>query len=62
MPSKKKAAEAAAPPEEDVSMAEAPAPDVKPEDDGNPALFSTEEQRIRIVRLLTPSLTGLGLI
>lgn len=30
-------------------MAEAPAQDVKAEEDGNPALFSTEEQRIRIL-------------
>jgi hypothetical protein len=54
MPSKKKAAEAAAPPEEDVSMVEAPVSDIKAEEDGNPALFANEEQRIRIVRLLWP--------
>ena len=53
MPSKKKASEAVAPLEEDVFMAEAPASDLKAEEDGNPALFNIEEQRIRIVLLIT---------
>ena len=53
MPSKKKVVETAAPLEEDVFMAEAPASDLKAEEDGNPALFNNEEQRIRIVWLIT---------
>jgi hypothetical protein len=52
MPSKKKAAAAAAPLEEDVSMVEAPTSDLKAEEDGNTALFNNEEQRIRIVWLI----------
>ena len=51
MPSKKKAAEPAAPPEEDVSMEEAPAVEVESPDPSNedPATLAFEEQRIRIV-------------
>lgn len=48
MPSKKKAAEAAAPPEEDVFMGEGPADSFEGED-ADPAVLATDEQRIRIV-------------
>jgi hypothetical protein len=51
MPSRKKAAaESAAPPEEDVSMEEAPADNLEGED-GNPVILASDEQRIRIVSL-----------
>lgn len=48
MPSKKKAAEAVAPEEEDVTMAEAPA-DVLPPEDADSQILADDEQRIRIV-------------
>ena len=54
MPPKKKAAAEAtapvsAPPEEDVSMGEVPAPDDLEGEDANPAILANDEQRIRIV-------------
>jgi hypothetical protein len=48
MPSKKKAAEAAAPKEEDVPMAEAPEVDLQLEE-ADPQILANDEQRIRVV-------------
>jgi len=60
MPSKKKAAEAAPPPEDDVPMDEAPTAEVEAPDVENhdPALLAFEEQRIRIVSFANSRFTG----